>query len=588
MKKLFSLILAGLMLLPLAACTANGPETPATSGADDVTADVTTAGAVDTTATVTEDTTMAEDTTTAPQTARDPSEKLRVLIIGNSFTYYNDMNKPNGIFYNIAKAAGYTGVSVTTVYKGAYHLRQFLDENDEYGKQVLTYLKSSVKWDIVIIQEQSSTPIANPGDFYDGVRDFKKLVDANGGELWLYETWGYKTGHSDLATYGPTSDKMEMKLRAAYKAIADELGIGVCYAGAAFTASNKANKSIDLYYTDSKHPSVAGSYLIAWTLFGTIFGVDPATLTYNGSLKSADAEALKQIASGIIKSDNAIDPEYVTVSKDVHRAEIDTGVSGAVDSSKTVMLTALPKNPIISIITRPETTTGNGWMTNKLASGTFSGIRGDKDAVASTEYSAEGLGDAQKADIADIGYGVSVIGIEYMDDTKTGTNNSSAAGKFTSVGNLINGHWGTSYMAAMFFDSYRYNINGTKDDTANYSALITLNFGEKKEFEAIGYMSGSLQGFAQAQDVYVSDDGVNWTKVPSACYDAAGTTLKSLAVASAKDPWNGNTPKVFVAFSMAGYSGKYIRIGILKGGEIGANNTGRMEINTREIVVYGK
>ncbi|MCQ2427887.1 MAG: discoidin domain-containing protein [Clostridia bacterium] len=588
MKKLFSVILAGLMLLPLTACGGTGTDDTTSSPEASSRADGTTAAPDGSETTSVAESSVNEETNAEQMNPRDPSEKFNVLIIGNSFTYYNDMNKPSGIFYNIAKRAGYSGVKVTTVYKGAYHLRQFLDEKDEYGKQVLTYLRSSTKYDIVIIQEQSSTPISNPGDFYDSCREFKKLVDANGGEMWLYETWGYKPGHSDLAAYGPTSDKMEMKLRAAYKAIGDELGVGVCYAGAAFTASNKLNPRIDLYHTDAKHPSVAGSTLIAWTLFGTIFGVDPVTLDYNGSLSADEGAALKKIASDIIKSDNAVAAEYVTSSENVHRIDSDTGVSGAVDSSKTVMLSALPKNPIISVITRPETATGNGWMTNKQAAGTFSGIRGDKDAIASTEYSAEGLGDAQKADIADIGYGVSVIGIEYMDDSKTGTNNSTAAGKSTSVGNLVNGHWGSSYMAAMFFDSYKYNIKGEKDDSANYSALITLNFGEKKEFEAIGYFSGSLQGFAQAQDVYVSDDGVNWEKVPSACYDAAGTPLKSLDTAKTTDPWNNNKPTVLAAFSMAGVSGKYIRIGILKGGEIGSNNTGRMEINTREIVVFGK
>ncbi|MFX7845013.1 discoidin domain-containing protein, partial [Acinetobacter baumannii] len=54
-----------------------------------------------------------------------------------------------------------------------------------------------------------------------------------------------------------------------------------------------------------------------------------------------------------------------------------------------------------------------------------------------------------------------------------------------------------------------------------YVGLITLNFGSKKTFDAIGYYSGNLEGFPQAADVYVSDDGVNWTLVPSASYNAA-------------------------------------------------------------------
>ena len=143
-------------------------------------------------------------------------------------------------------------------------------------------------------------------------------------------------------------------------------------------------------------------------------------------------------------------------------------------------------------------------------------------------------------------------------------------------------------MAAMYFDKDTYNINGEKDANSHYTGLITLNFGSKMKFDAIGYMSGSLKGFAQAQDVYVSDDGINWTKVESACYDAKLTSLKSVNTAGNPDPWNNNKATVEVLFSMSGYSGKYIRIGIYRGGEVTDNTTGLEEINTREIVVFGE
>ena len=237
---------------------------------------------------------------------RDPAEKLRVLFIGNSFTYYNDMNKPNGIFANIAKNAGYEEVKVTSVFRGGYYLRQFLDESDEYGSQVLRLLRSDKKYDIVVIQEQSANPIACPEDFYDSCRRFKEIVDRNGGELWLYATWGYKDGNPELSRYGSSSADMEMKLRTAYSKIADELNVGIVNAGAAITESTKKYPSIDLYDADLKHPSEAGSYLIAWTIFGTIFGVDPSTLTYNGTLSESVAIKLRAVASMIVNDGVAV------------------------------------------------------------------------------------------------------------------------------------------------------------------------------------------------------------------------------------------------------------------------------------------
>ncbi|MDD7675432.1 MAG: discoidin domain-containing protein [Eubacteriales bacterium] len=588
MKRMLTAMICGLMLLTMTACDKGGstPSGTDNTGTTTPSPDTTPVNTTDATTTPADTTTEADTTTAASgdnSTVRDPSKKLRILLIGNSFTYYNDMNQPKGIFYNIVKNAGYD-VIVDSVYKGGYYLRQFLDENDTYGKQVLSRLKSNIKYDIVVIQEQSAQPIADPGEFYDSCRAFKQLIDANGAEMWLYETWGYKTGNSGLAKYGKSTFDMEMKLRAAYTAIGEELGVPVVYAGAAFSKVFKENPAVELYHTDLKHPGEMGSYLIAWTLFGTIFGVDPATLTYNGSVSQSNADILRAAASDISLNGAPVDPSYKTSS-----AGVVSKNPTYVDADKTRMLTSAPGSQIISVVKRDSDVTGDGWVKVYGATGTFSGIRGDKDKIASTESSATQLTDAQKADIADIGYGVSVIGISHMDATKKGAVNTKNDGGVTnSVINLVNGHWGSSFMAAMYFNKDTYNINGEKDANSHYTGLITLNFGSKMKFDAIGYMSGSLKGFAQAQDVYVSDDGINWTKVESACYDAKLTSLKSVNTAGNPDPWNNNKATVEVLFSMSGYSGKYIRIGIYRGGEVTDNTTGLEEINTREIVVFGE
>ena len=575
-KSVSLLLLLAMLALPLASCKSGGDEAATTGSA------ASSAPAEQPTDQPTE---AATDEPTTPAvtekafTPRSADQTMRVLFIGNSFTHYNELNRPNGIFANIAHEAGYTKVAVSTIYKGGYYLHQFLDETDTYGKQVLAALKSNVKYDIVVLQEQSAQPIANPADFYASCRDFKALIDQNGGEMWLYSTWGYKTGHNGLNKYGPTTQDMEMKLRAAYVAIGEELNVPVIYAGAAMTKSFEDNPGIDLYNADLKHPSPAGSYLIAWTMFGTMFGVDPATLTYNGAMSKADADALRAVASYISGHNIPVDAAFRTSSVGVER-----GVSTA------VMLNKVPSSQIISVLYRDDPTVGNGWTALKGNSArTFSGLRGDKDAIASTAWTNKlgGFTAEQKADIADIGYGVSIIGIEYMDDSKKGTNTKVASGTFTSVGNLSNGHWGSSYMAAMFFDENKYDINGALEEDSPYTALITLNFGKVMKFDAIGYFSGSLQGFSQAQDVYVSDDGKTWTKIETACYDTLNMSLASIDTTGCTDPWNNNTPTVLCAFDMGGATGKYIRIGLIRGGVIDSNGTGLEEINTREIVVYG-
>jgi len=233
-------------------------------------------------------------------------------------------------------------------------------------------------------------------------------------------------------------------------------------------------------------------------------------------------------------------------------------------------LTKLPNAKLISILT------GGNYPNGK----SFSGILGTKNQIASAEYATSGLTDAQKADIADTGYGVSIIGAENMD--------SGSKGYTTAVENLVNGHWGGSLMSCITFDDKMYDVNGNVAADGKYRALITLNFGKMCTFSAMGFASGNMKGFPGAADVYVSTDGVNWTLVPSACWDAVnGEALVACSDAtSLADPWNGNTTGTICLFDMAEVEGVYIRIGVVTGRY--DNVTKYNTINTREILVYGE
>ena len=178
-----------------------------------------------------------------------------------------------------------------------------------------------------------------------------------------------------------------------------------------------------------------------------------------------------------------------------------------------------------------------------------------------------------------------MIGLSHMKLTRYYINADTANKvESSSLMNLVNGHYGSSYLSELYFDAKTYNVNGEEDATAPYTALITLNFGAVKTFDAIGYSSSNMRVIPQAQDVYVSDDGVNWTRVASACYDTNDTVLYQIDnKTSVKDPWNNNTPLYETLFDMGNTSGKYIRIAIIRGAN--ADYTG---VNIRELMVFGK
>ena len=599
MKKIISLILAFAMLcLPVLMVSCNGDsgsdDTTTTAGTTtEATPDGTTTAGGDTTTKAPDSTTAgngdADTTTSTNSDVRDPSKPLKILFIGNSFTNHNKM-APN-IFAPLCAAAGYE-VQVDTILKGGHYLYEFAQETDEYGAQVKTALTNK-KYDIVIIQEQSGAPVSNTPLFYYGARILADMVKTNGAELWYYQTWGYKAGYSKLPTHGGTTEAREMKLRAAYTAIAEETGGKVAHAGVAMLDVHTSQSSINLYNADLFHPSLEGSTLVAYTLFAEIFGVDPRGVNFNGTVSAQTAAILKEAAyKATLEENNAVPEEHKMVSTGVTIGK--NGNSSDIDNSKTVELSALPTSKLISVLVDPTKAAGNGWVAPLKGDKTqiFSGIRGDNDRIASLEYNVTKLTDAQKAALADIGNGVSVIGIERM--------NSGEKGYTTAVENLVNGHWGSSYMAAMYFGEDRYDVNGKVSEEGEFSGLITLNFGDIYTFDAIGYMSGSMKGFPQIQKVYVSDDGVNWTLVESACYDTVklegeGDALTGVTGTQLPDPWNQNKAAAQALFSMGGVSGKYIRIGIIAGRASSAGSSsltinldGIQDINTREIVVFGE
>ncbi len=287
--------------------TANGSDTTSSVEATNPDADGTTCG--DVTTVLSADATT-DETTTADANKRDPNKEIKILFVGNSFTFYNDM--PTAIFEKICTSAGYK-VKVDSVTNGGHYLSEFADISDSYGLMVRSRLKKT-KYDVVILQEQSGCAIKDPGRFYDGVRGLSELIKQNGAEIWLYETWGYKAGYSKLPTHGGDTATMEMKLRAAYTAIAEEVGASVSLVGTAMLDVHTNNTSFDVYNSDLFHPSVYGSTVAAFTLFASIFNEDPREVEFNGSVSSESASIIKEAAYKAVFNDNPVADEYKTSS----------------------------------------------------------------------------------------------------------------------------------------------------------------------------------------------------------------------------------------------------------------------------------
>ncbi len=192
-------------------------------------------------------------------------KRCRILFIGNSYTYFNDM--PKSIFEKIAEEAG-VDVEVDSVVKGGWSLEKHADPEGETGKVVAEKLKGE-PYDYVILQEQSLRPVIDPEPFFAAVRKLSCRFRATGAEPLLYSTWGRKPGSPKLDEIKMTNETMTYALARAYRDIGEDLGIPVAYVGLAFF---DVGGSIELYNADMTHPSKEGSYLAALTLFIKMFG----------------------------------------------------------------------------------------------------------------------------------------------------------------------------------------------------------------------------------------------------------------------------------------------------------------------------
>ncbi len=220
-----------------------------------------------------------------------------VLFIGNSYTYYNDM--PTAIFENFTKAAGKT-VSVTAITKGSWTLEKFANPEDEYGARVEAALSGETKYDLVILQEQSLRPAIAPEKFHAAVENLTARIRKTGAQVLLYSTWGRHSDSADLEKNGLTNETMTYKLAASYDAIGKKLNIPVAHAGLAFREIYTGESGIGLYNPDLSHPSYAGSYLAAATLYAKIFGDEAPA--FESELSAEVASILRQAAENAVKN----------------------------------------------------------------------------------------------------------------------------------------------------------------------------------------------------------------------------------------------------------------------------------------------
>ena len=215
----------------------------------------------------------------------------RVLFIGNSFTYVNDLP---GTFTKLARAGGHkieTGMAAP----GGWTLDQHANSQD-----TLTLLQSS-QWNYVVLQEQSQIPASSDSRtqyMYPAVRSLVEKIRDEGAEPILFVTWAHQYGWPEMGLNDYES--MQTQIVMGYQTIAQELGVVMAPVGYAWMLEHRQNPQLQMWNSDGYHPEVSGTYLAACVIYATLFRESPVGLKYYGGLSANLARELQLQAEQVV------------------------------------------------------------------------------------------------------------------------------------------------------------------------------------------------------------------------------------------------------------------------------------------------
>jgi len=176
---------------------------------------------------------------------------MKVLFIGNSHTYYNEMP---GIFQSIAKKNG-CEAEVAMITHGGWRLSQHLEDD---GHEAAFNIKYG-GYDYVVLQEHTH-PFEEETAYLDSVRKFDKMIREAGAVPVIYATWAKKEDPSP-----------EEEMEALQKKAAGQIGALFAPVGERWWKQMKENGK-DYFGPDGRHANIDGSTLAAEILWEVIGG----------------------------------------------------------------------------------------------------------------------------------------------------------------------------------------------------------------------------------------------------------------------------------------------------------------------------
>ena len=218
--------------------------------------------------------------------AQEKKDTVRVLLVGNSYIYYNNLAQMIGLITDsldtkiICKKSTIGAATLGQHWNGARGLQ---------SKQII----ASNKFDIVVIQDNSMWPLEHKDSLliYGGL--FSKYIREHGAKPYLYNTWAREK-----------TPETQSRINAAYTELAKSENAVNVPVGTSFDLARKTFSSMKLFNEDGSHPSAVGTFLIALTFIKNIAGTLPKNYAtvYNYYDKDGESFRIMQLTDAEIES----------------------------------------------------------------------------------------------------------------------------------------------------------------------------------------------------------------------------------------------------------------------------------------------
>jgi carbonic anhydrase len=217
----------------------------------------------------------------SPSHSPSPSALIRVLFIGNSLTYQNDLPR-------VVQSLGVDPVRIEAEMVAAPNLA--LIDHVNGASDAIARIRER-RWDFVVLQQGPTSIVADRDTLILAVRALDREIRAAGARTAIYMVW-------------PAKDRLAYfdNVHAAYKTAAEAVGAVFIPAGDAWRRAWRTDAKLALYGADDFHPSALGTQLAALTIYECLTQRAPAA---SGAIPDAAARAAHEAAATCLPQEHA-------------------------------------------------------------------------------------------------------------------------------------------------------------------------------------------------------------------------------------------------------------------------------------------